>query len=439
MVLPQTPGEARAFLLGLPASVMKLGLDRVEAVLAALGNPERQVPALHVAGTNGKGSTCAVAEACLRAGGYRTGLYTSPHLVRVNERIRVGGAEIPDDVLGQRVLEVLERVPSAAQTLTFFEFGTVVAFWHFAQEQVDVAVVEVGLGGRLDATRACRAEVTAVSAISFDHEAQLGNTLHAIAGEKAGIFRRDVPAVASRQAPEAEARLREVAAGMGAPLLLEGEGFRLEPAGGGGFTFHGVERSCGGLRPALRGPHQVHNVALALAALEQLGRRGFPLPDDALRSGVAEARWPGRMERLSERPALWVDGAHNPAGVAALAASVRELLPGRRLQLVFGVLGDKAWPAMVEQLFPLAGGLHLAQVASPRALAPDAPGLLEAARKAGHRPAVHGSVAAAVEAALAAAGEDGAVLACGSLVLVGEVHAWLQAGRPRAGGLGWGP
>jgi len=278
--------------------------------------------------------------------------------------------------------------------------------------------------------------VTAVSAISFDHEAQLGNTLHAIAGEKAGIFRQGVPAVASRQLPEAEARLREVASGVGAQLLLEREGFRLEPAADGGYTFHGVERACGGLRPSLHGPHQVQNAALALAALEQLGQRGFPLTQEALRAGVAAARWPGRMERLLDRPELWVDGAHNPGGVEALAAAVRQVLPGRPLQLVFGVLGDKAWPVMVERLFPLAAGLHLAQVESPRALAPDAPGLLEAAHRAGHRPAVHRSVAAAVEAALARAGEDGAVLACGSLVLVGEIQSWLRAGRPRAGGLG---
>jgi len=440
VTLPRTPDEARAFLLGLPPSVMKLGLERVEAVLAALGNPEQRFPALHVAGTNGKGSTCAFAEACLRAGGYRTGLYTSPHLVRVNERIRVGGEEIPDAVLGQGVLEVLERAPFAAETLTFFEFGTVVAFWHFAQERVDVAVVEVGLGGRLDATRACRAEVTAVSAVSFDHEAQLGNTLDAIAGEKAGIFRAGIPAVSAAQAPEAWGRISRVAAEVGAPLLREGAHFGLGPAEEGGFTFHGPgDTRVDGLRLALPGPHQQHNAALALAALGELGRRGFPLSPEALREGLASARWPGRMERLLQRPGLWVDGAHNPAGVEALAAAVRQLLPGRPLQLVFGVLGDKAWPAMVERLFPLASGLHLGRVESPRALAPDAPGLLEAAGRAGLWPAVYPSVAAAVEGALGVAGEEGEVLACGSLVLVGEVHAWVQAqleaGRLRGGAL----
>ena len=412
---------------------MKLGLERVEAVLAELGHPEREFPALHVAGTNGKGSTCAFAEACLRAGGYRVGLYTSPHLQRVNERFRVGGEEIPDAVLGQRVLEVLGRAPRAAEALTFFEFGTVVAFWHFARERVEVAVVEVGLGGRLDATRACRAEVTAVSAISFDHEAQLGHTLDAIAGEKAGIFRAGVPAIISRQAPDAAARLRAVAQAVGAPLLEQERDFRLEPGGDGTFTFHGPTGACAGLRPALAGPHQRHNAALALAALGALGRRGFPLGEGALREGLASARWPGRMERICERPGLWVDGAHNPAGVEALAAAVRQLLPGRPLQLVFGVLGDKAWPAMVERIFPLAEGLQLARVESPRALAPDAPGLLEAAGRAGLQPSVYPSVAAAVEGALAAAGPGGEVLACGSLVLVGEVHAWARGRLKLAG------
>lgn len=424
-----------AWFLSLPPSVMKLGLERMEAALAALGNPEQHVPALHVAGTNGKGSTCAFAESCLRAAGYTVGLYTSPHLVRVNERIRVGGVPIPDEVLGTRILEVLARCPEAVRTLTFFEFGTLVAFWHFAQERVDVAVVEVGLGGRLDATRTCRAEVTAVSTLSFDHQEYLGHTLAAIAGEKAGIFRRGIPAVTVAQHPEAAESIRAIASNVGAPLVEQGRDFGLTRGPEGTWRWTSGPRVLEGLTLGLAGAHQGQNAALALAALERLGERGFPVNEQALREGLASARWPGRMQQLGHSPQLWLDGAHNPQGAATLAATVREVLAGRRVRLVFGVLADKEWPQMVEALFPLAASLFLAPPASPRALAPDTPALREAATRHGLVPAVHDSVAAAVEAALRGAEPGEAVLACGSLVLVGEVLGWHEAGRPPAAAL----
>src|SRR6478672_353732 len=192
MAAPTTPAEALQFLNSLAPSGVRLGLDRIQAALRVLKNPERKYPTIHVAGTNGKGSTCAFAASCLVAEGYKTGLYTSPHLIRVNERIKINGEDISDDLLATRILEVLERYPAAAaepRPLTFFEFGTLVAFWHFAKEQVDVAVIEVGLGGRLDATTACWPSVTAVTPISFDHMDYLGHTLAAIAAEKAAIFK----------------------------------------------------------------------------------------------------------------------------------------------------------------------------------------------------------------------------------------------------------
>ncbi len=424
-----------AWLLSLPPSVMKLGLERMEAALAGLGNPQGQVPALHVAGTNGKGSTCAFAESCLRAAGYRVGLYTSPHLVRVNERIRVGGEAIPDEVLGKRILEVLARCPDAARTLTFFEFGTLVALWHFAQERVDMAVVEVGLGGRLDATRTCRAEVTAVSTISFDHQEYLGHTLAAIAGEKAGIFRRGIPAVTVVQHPEAAESIRAIASNVGAPLAEQGRDFDLVRTQAGSWRWTSRLRVLEGLSLGLVGSHQGQNAALALAALERLADRGFPVDESALREGLARARWPGRMQQLAESPQLWLDGAHNPQGAATLAATVREVLGGRRVHLVFGVLADKDWPEMVETLFPLAASLHLAPPQSPRALLPDTPALREAAARHGLAPSIHVSVASAVEAALRGAGREEIVLACGSLVLVGEVLGRHEAGRPPAAAL----
>jgi len=225
---PRTPEEALAFLASLAPAGIRLGLEPVERALAALGHPQKGLRAVHVAGTNGKGSTCAFTAAALRAAGYRVGLYISPHLVRVNERFVVDGAEISDRALGERVLQVLERFPAALETpapLTYFELGTLVALWHFAQERVDVAVLETGLGGRLDATTAAEPAVSAVTPIGFDHMEYLGHTLAAIAGEKAGIIKPRVPVVLAAQPPEARTVLRDRARQVGAPCFELGQDF----------------------------------------------------------------------------------------------------------------------------------------------------------------------------------------------------------------------
>lgn len=223
-----TPTQGLLHLASLPPSNIKMGLERVRLALDLLGNPERRVPALHVAGTNGKGSTCAVAAECLQQR-YHVGLYTSPHLVRVNERFRVDGVDVTDEVLGRRVAEVVD-VLGEAHGLTFFELGTIVAFWHFAQEHVELAVLETGLGGRLDATNACAPLVTCVTPISMDHQEYLGTTLGAIAAEKAGIVKPGTPLVISAQVPEVMAVLRAARP----ELSVEGTDFRVE-----GSTFMG--------------------------------------------------------------------------------------------------------------------------------------------------------------------------------------------------------
>src|SRR5919197_1540724 len=290
MGAPRTPAEALDFLERLSPSVIRLGLDRIEAALNALGHPEREFPALHVAGTNGKGSTCAFAAECLWVQGHRVGLYTSPHLLRINERFRVDGAEIGDEQLGRRILEVLERYPAALDTpppLTYFEVGTLVALWHFARERVDVAVLETGLGGRLDATTAARPAVTAITPIGLDHTALLGGTLEAIAREKAGIFKRGVPAVIARPAPEAMATLADAAAKREAPILREGRDFALEPGAGGGLGYRGARWEIGDLRLSLRGEHQVQNAAVALACLEVLDAGGIAISPEAVRHGLS--------------------------------------------------------------------------------------------------------------------------------------------------------
>lgn len=418
------PDEALAHLASRSPSSIKMGLGRVQAALERLGHPERRVPALHVAGTNGKGSTSAMAAACLGER-YRTGLYTSPHLVRVNERFRLGGEDVTDEVLGARIADVLE-VLGVDHELTYFELGTLVAFHLFAEARVDVAVLETGLGGRLDATTACVPRVTAVTPIAFDHQEYLGTTLEAIAGEKAGIFKRGVPAIASRQEPAAQAVLERTAAALDVPLRLEGRDFDAQLVGGH-VRYRGVALALDGLALPLPGAHQVQNLAVALASVEALSAQGFPLSAADVTRGLAGTRWPGRLERFAGPPPVILDGAHNPAGVEALVAALGEVAAGRPVHLVFGVLGDKDSGPMRERLFPRCASVALTPLPSPRSLAPEA--YLAQATALAPVTSAHPTPEAAFRAARARAHPDGVVLVAGSLVLVGEIRRLLAGLR----------
>ncbi|MCE9666914.1 bifunctional folylpolyglutamate synthase/dihydrofolate synthase [Myxococcus stipitatus] len=433
MSAPRSPQEALVFLARLNPSGIKLGLERVREALAALGNPERRAPVLHVAGTNGKGSTCAFAATALQAAGHRVGLYTSPHLVRVNERIRVDGEDISDEDFGQAILDVLERYPSAvSEPMTYFEFGTVVALWHFARVGVDVVVLETGLGGRLDATTAAPARVTAITPVSFDHMEYLGDTLAAIAGEKAGILEPGVPCVVSRQAPEALEAIAARARALGAPLWVEGRDFELTATADGRLAYRGPAWRLDDLSLSLRGPHQRQNAAVALACLEALDASGISVTARAARVGLATARWPGRLEEVGERPTVLLDGAHNPAGVDVLLASLATLYPGRSLHCVFGVVADKDRGPMMRALFPRCASVQLTPLDTPRSLAPAA--YLEEARSLCPDVAAWPDLDAALAAARARAGETGVVLCTGSLFLVGMVRARV-AGTPSPRGV----
>lgn len=418
----RAPADALAYLAALSPSAIRLGLDRIHAACATLGHPERQLRVVHVAGTNGKGSTCAFLAHSLGRR-YRTGLYTSPHLVRANERIRVDGQEISDEVFGRRILEVVERLP-AAHDLSYFEFGTLVALWHFAREAVEVVVLETGLGGRLDATNVCAPVVTLLTSISFDHTALLGSTLAAIAGEKAGIIKRGVPVVTCAQPPEAMAVIAARARELEAPLFVEGQQFTLTagPAGQGA-RWNGVGGRLDGLRLGLKGPHQLQNAALALAGLEILAERRLAVPEADVREGLATTRWPGRFEVVSEQPTLILDGAHNPDGAAVLVRALDEEAPGRPVHLVFGVLADKDSQAMRATLFPRCASVDLTPVDSPRSLDPAA--YRDAAASLCPMVATHATAQAALAAARERAGRDGLVVVAGSLVLIGTLRAAL--------------
>jgi len=402
-------------------------LEPIRRLLEELGNPHRRYAVIHIAGTKGKGSTAAMAEAILRAAGYRTGLYTSPHLHTMRERIRIGGELIPPST----VVELFGRLRPAIEAdpdLTVFDILTAMGFLAFAEAGVEIAVVEVGLGGRLDSTNVVSPAVCLITALSMDHTEILGPTLAHIAFEKAGILKPGVPAVTAPQAEEAMAVLRQVAAERGAPLwTLEGWRYGpkdIAPTGQRG-EIHSPDGSHWSIRLPLLGRHQWENAALAVAAVGQLRERGWMIPDEAIREGLERVRWPGRFEVLQEEPPLVLDGAHNDASATRLAETVAEVFPGRRWQLVFGISADKDPRAILAPLQPLIEGIWLTRSRHPRAADPQR--LAEAAQALGLPGRIRREVAHALEDALA---EGGPVLVTGSLFVVAEAReAWAAWGR----------
>jgi dihydrofolate synthase / folylpolyglutamate synthase len=413
-------GDTVAWLQALEVtSGWDLKLDRMRAALDARDHPEARLAAVHVAGTNGKGSTAAMLDAILRASGRRTGLYTSPHLVDFCERIRVDGRTIPRAVVVALVAELRAALEPRGIRLTHFEFTTLLAFEWLVRTDVDVAVVEVGLGGRLDATNVVTPAVTTITSIGLDHEAWLGHDVATIAGEKAGIAKAGVPLVLGRVPAEAEAVIRARAAAVGAPLVAVGRDARLVPGDGGDvFTAPGVRWT--GLRIALPGAFQRANAAVALAAA---GLLPPPLGVDeaAVRRGLAGVRWPGRLAVVRERPRVVLDGAHNPDGAAALAAELPRLARDGPVTLVFAAMADKAWQRMLGPLVP-----HVARAICTRVGRRAADPAPLAAALAARVPAVAVSEPrAAIATAIAETPPDGTVLVTGSLFLVGEAYAAL--------------
>jgi dihydrofolate synthase/folylpolyglutamate synthase len=408
---------------------MKFGLETMHALVAEMGHPERACPSLLVAGTNGKGSVVAYCDAALRASGLRTGRYTSPHLVRVNERITVDGREIGDSDLDVAVCAVrgaasrLVRRGALAAHPTFFEVLTAAAFAHFRRERVDVAVLEVGLGGRLDATNVADPLASAIVSVDLDHEVYLGRTLAAIAREKAGVMRRGRPTVVGPLAEEARRAVRERARVAGARLVEARRGARFRPAEDGGLDLRTPAAVHAGLRP-LAGAHQRDNLLVAVRLLEEARCLGLPVDLSKLPEAVAGTRWPGRLECIPGDPPLLLDGAHNPAGARALAAHLAGR--GEPFVLLFGAMADKDVRRLARELFPPASAIVLTRPRISRAAAPE-----ELARRAGRlaararrEPSVTRALAIARRLARAD-GESTTVVVAGSLYLVGAVKAIL--------------
>src|SRR5438552_164706 len=370
-----------AFPYGLQRHGIKPGLDRTLALLSALGDPQRAFTAMHVGGTNGKGSTAAMLAAMLASQGYCVGLYTSPHLVDFSERIQINGHAIPSEWLA----ELTERVRVAAEAHlaeppTFFEATTVVAFAYFAEMRVEHAVVEVGLGGRFDATNVIAPLVSIITTIGLDHQEYLGNTLEAIAFEKAGIIKRGAPVVVGRMGEGPLSVIRAAAAERQAGCVVLDQDFHAAGEGPECFAYRGLRWRDEGLACPLPGRHQLDNAACALAALEMAAGRGVRVSERARRDGLRAVRWPGRLELAGRRPDIWLDGAHNPHAAEALAEYLRTWWarrgesPTGRLILVVGMMQDKDRRRILAILTTVPGvsQLILTRAAHPRAAAPEA-------------------------------------------------------------------
>ncbi len=420
--------QAIGYLYGLQQQGMKFGLDNIRTLMSIFGNPHRTFRCVHIAGTNGKGSTSAMIESVLRTSGVRTGLFTSPHLLSFTERVRVNGEEISED----EVIALAEEVKAAAGKIedfspTFFEVVTTMAFLHFRNKGVDWAVVETGLGGRLDATNLVVPEVSVITRIGLDHCDFLGSTLREIAREKAGIIKEGVPVVSANQEPEAMEVIDAKSAEKRSALYTFGKEFTAQPVSEyfGGITFHysGDNEYCD-LRVPLSGGYQVVNSALSLKAVEIISS-GFPGLRLDIVKGLAEVRWPGRLELVKEDPPVLIDGAHNPQASRSLADFLKKIVLNkyRRIILVIGAMGDKNIEGILEPLLPLASEILFAAPAYGRAASPER--LAAAAAKMGCSSVIAGSVAEAVVKAEELQRPGDLILITGSFYTIGEAKEFL--------------
>jgi len=403
---------------------IKLGLATIRNILKGLGNPQRQYSCIHVAGTNGKGSIASGLAAILQAAGYRTGLYTSPHLIDFNERIMVDGRMISD----KRVVDAYRKVKKAhrgSRQPTFFEFTTAMALYEFAEKGVEWAIIETGMGGRLDATNIIRPAVSIISNISLEHRMYLGGSIAEIAGEKGGIIKYRVPVVTGASQPKARSALTSIAAQKKAPIHCFGKAFRVRRNGDGSFNYYGLEHNWQRLKTSLVGPHQVDNAALVLAACESLIRRKKATIDEAhVRKGLQKVHWPGRLEFVGKAPLILLDGAHNLAAARNLARFLRDNLAKRPITLVAGILDDKPYRAMLHPLMQQCRRVIVTRPVIDRALDP---GVLydvakEVVRNVKQFPTVDEAVAHAVKTAK----RNEVICIAGSLYVVGEAKQALE-------------
>ena len=426
--------------LGAPrqARLQKFGLLNIATLAAELGNPHLAVRCVHIAGTNGKGSTAAMLESILLSAGLRPGRYTSPHLERINERIRIAGEDISDEDFAtawSRVRYATESLMASGKLEshpTFFECVTAMAFLAFAEHKVDLAIYEVGMGGRFDATNVVLPQIGVITPIDFDHENFLGHSITEIAGEKAGIIKPGAWVVSSVDRPEAREVIERRCSETGAELFEVDESWRLDQVDKSNGCYRAAAFSIRAQRPvviepSLRGRFQIRNALAAATAAQLLAERGLRVTLESITSGLSSVRWPGRLERLCEHPDLFLDGAHNPAGARELLAFWAENFKQRRILLVYGAMRDKAVDEIAGLLFPNADTVILTEPRQPRAVSATV-----LAQLTGHfakRWLLEPDPFAALEAALRMASPEDAIFVTGSLYLAGELRGYWRERR----------
>lgn len=444
MPLDRTYQETIDYLFALQKHGIKLALSNSATLMTLMGDPHRKFRSVHVAGTNGKGSTAAYIATMLQAAGYRVGLYTSPHLVSFTERIRINDVRIAE----AKVVELAGRVRNAARKVegtpgttafkpTFFEVATTMAFTCFAEEGVDIAVIEVGMGGRLDSTNVITPLVSVITNIDLEHTEFLGTDITQIAGEKAGIIKQGVPVVTGALQPEVITIIEQQAAAQKSAVYRLFRDFMPETVTSlreQVFDYQGINKSFEKLRINMLGRYQVDNACLALAAIECLRQAGVIVDETAVRRGLEQVRWEGRLELVAGKPDIYLDGAHNPASAQKLAATIREMKPlYQRIILVIGILGDKDRQGIASALISLADHVVVTRPQYSRAM--EVKELASEIRKLHGSVATAETVAEAIAAARRTASPDDLVLITGSLYVVGDARAVFHPETDRSGAL----
>jgi len=418
------------YLYGLEKFGMIFGLTKIEEILDAVGNPHRDIQAIHIGGTNGKGSTAAIVASILRKEGYGVGLYTSPHLIRFTERMMVNEKEIEKEEVAELTEWMREKIEKAgvAPPFTFFDFTTAMVFLYFKQKMVDLAILEVGLGGRLDSTNVVDPLVSIITNIGKDHEDVLGKGIMRIAREKAGIIKEGRPLVTAATQPQALRLFSKICREKKASFFRVGKEFRYVSGGEGSFHYEGLHRKLWGLSLNLRGSHQMINATTALGAMEILDDLGYRVSNDAIVEGLKTVEWPGRLEMVSSSPRVILDGAHNPEGALSLRESLKKDFQYRHLILLIGIMKDKDVHSILHCLSPLADHIVLTRPGTDRAASPDS--LRKALGRNGKKAEVIEDFRKAIDRGLSLTGEEDIFCITGSLYTVGEARSYFL---PRGG------
>ena len=409
---------------GLHRFGIKLGLDIISGMLSGLGNPQETFNCIHIAGTNGKGSVASALSTILHRAGYRTGLYTSPHLVSFNERICVNNEPIANDDIVTAHAKVTGAFQGDREN-TFFELTTAMALYEFGRQNVDWAIIETGMGGRLDATNILNPDICIITNISLEHQSYLGDTIAQIAGEKGGIIKKGIPVVTGVRQPEAIQTITALAAEKDAPLYRFNEAFSIRQLSDNTFDYGGIDTDLEAVAVGLAGDHQLENAALVLAACETLNQTGKVKIDEAdMRCGLKENSWPGRLEIVAESPTILLDGAHNLVACETLAHFLKTRFADRDFTLVVGILDDKPYEKMLDLLVPTCNKLILTRPIINRALEPEA--LLPVVAPYGKETTIIPSVPDAVNHAIELTQPDQVICIAGSLYVVGEARQMLD-------------